>query len=50
MCKWDTPSLISTRAYLGKKHGIKVKAKEVKVKKLWQERLTNIINKLVALK
>ena len=32
--KWDTPSLISARAHLGKKYSIKVKAGEVKVKKL----------------
>ena len=48
MCEWDTPSLTSARAHLGKKHGIEVKAGEVKAKKLRQERLTNIMNKLVA--
>src|SRR5437016_5758066 len=47
MCEWDTPSLIFVCAHLGKKHSIKVKAREVKAKKLWQKCLMNIINKLV---
>ena len=46
MCEWDFASLTSAHAHLSKKYGIKVQAKEVKAKKLQQERLTNIINKL----
>ena len=46
MCEWDSASLISARAHLGKRHGIQVQVGEVGAKRLRQERFTNIINTL----
>ena len=48
MCEWNSASLTSVRAYLAKKHGIEIQAREVRAKRLREERLSNILNSLQA--
>jgi len=46
MCEWDSASLTSAHVHLAKQHSIEIQAGEIKAKKLRQERLSNIFNKI----